>query len=148
MGSNRETKPKIEHFRVNAPDFRDMTDMIRLKGTHLMRNEMDWIKEMTIQTAAKSFSSRELKDNQENFLTKMQTLRYVNGYNDVDDYSMAEIQQLWHRLVLDLIEDFNELEIFDFDESRYVMEINVAKFTIHHVDLERLLYRRARDRYD
>ena len=113
-----------------------------------MRNEMQWIKEITVQTAAKSFSSRELKDNQENFLVKMQDLRFVNGFDDVDDLSMSEIQQLWHRTVLNLIEDLNELEVFDFDEERYVMEINVAKITNHHIDLERLLYTRARGPYD
>lgn len=148
MGSIRKIRPKIEHYRVNAPDFRDLGDLIRYKGTHIMRNEMKWVKEITIQTAAKSFNSRELKDNQENFLVKMQDMRFVNGHNDVDDLSMSEIQQEWHRTVLDLIEDFNEVEVFNFDEERYVMEINVAKITEHHIDLERLLYTRARGPYD
>ena len=94
MGSSRKIRPKIEHYRENAPEFRDLEDLIRYKGTHRMRNEMQWIKEITVQTAAKSFSSRELKDNQENFLVKMQDLRFVNGFDDVDDLSMSEIQQL------------------------------------------------------
>ena len=148
MGSSRKIRPKIEHYRVNAPEFRDLEDLIRYKGTHRMRNEMQWIKEITVQPAATSFSSRELKDNQENFLVRMQDLRFVNGFDDVDDLSMSEIQQLWHRTVLNLIEDLNELEVFDFDEERYVMEINVAKITNHHIDLERLLYTRARGPYD
>ena len=148
MGSSRKIRPKIEHYRVNAPDFRDLEEVIRYKGTHLMRKEMHWIKEITIQTAVKSFSSRELKDHQENFLTKMQDLRFVNGFNDVDDLSMSEIQQQWHQTVLVLIEDLNDVDVFDFEEERYVMEINVAKITEHHIDLERLLYTRARGPYD
>ena len=148
MGSSRSPRPKIQHVRVHASSFRDFEDAIRFKGTHHMQRELSWFKEMAIQTAAKSFNERELRDNQEIFIGKLTELRWVNGYNDVDDLDFSEIQQLWHRLVLDLVDDFNEVEIFEHDDRREVLEVNVAKFTDHYIDLERILYSRARGPYD
>ncbi len=148
MGSNRSPRPDIQHVRLSSTSFRDLEDVVRYRGTHRMRDEMNWIKEIAIQTAAKSFNEHELRDNQENFLTKIQDLRYVNGYNDVADLDFSEIQQTWHRTVLDLIDDFNEVEVFDYDDGKYVLEINVAKFTDHYIDLERILYKKARGPYD
>lgn len=148
MGMSRSTKPKIEHCRVDAPDFSELFDAIRFNGTHHMRNEWEWIKSIAIQTAAKSFNSIELRDNQEIFLTKISDLRYVNGYNDVDDLAFNEIQQLWHQVVMDMVNDFNEFEIFDYDHREYVLEINVGNVTERHIDLERILYKRARGPYD
>lgn len=144
MDSSKLPKPKLEHLRLETPDFQELFDAVRFKGTHLMRNEMGWIIEMAVQTAAKSFKPSELRDNQENFLTKMQELRYVNGHNDVEDLAFSEIQQLWHRVLLDLVDDFNELEVFDYDEKREVLEVNICKITDRYIDLERILYKRAR----
>lgn len=148
MGHERDSKPKIEKYRVSLPDFKELREAIRYHGTHVMMNEWSWIQEMAIVTAAKSFNSNWLRDNQENFLKKMQDMRYINGFNDVEEYDFSTITQLWHRVVLDIIDDFNDVDVFDYDEHREVMEVNIAKITEHHVDLERLLYKRARGPYD
>lgn len=143
MGQIHSIKPRRETFRVNTPRMKDLYDAVRYHGTHVMRNEFNWIREMAIQTAAKSFKTRELADNQENFLRRMQDMRYVNGFNDVEEIDFSTITQLWHDVVMQIVDDFNDVDVFDFDESREVMEINVAKITEHHIDLERLLYKRA-----
>ena len=148
MASYKAPKPSRKDFRVDAPDFRDLVDIVCQRGTHLMKQELNWIKELAIMTAAKSFNSEWLRDNQENFLTKFSTLRYVNGYNDVDDLDFAEMQELWHRSVLDIIDDLNDVDIFDYDNHLYVMEINVIKFTDRYIDLERILHKRAESPYD
>lgn len=148
MGRDRNGRPDIENYRVSLPDFRDLRDAIRFHGTHVMLNEWLWIRELAIQTAAKSFNSEWLRDNQENFLKKMQDMRWVNGHNDVSDYDFSTMTQLWHSVVLEIIDDFNDVDVFEFDEQRYVMEINISKITEHHIDLERLLYKRARGPYD
>lgn len=143
MVSYKRPQPIRTAFRVDQCDARDLEEAIRYRGTHHMAKEMHWFKEMAIMTAAQSFNTQFLRDNQENFLTKLSELRYVNGYNDVEDLDFSEIQQLWHRLVLDLVDDFNEVEIFDYDHNVYVMEIHVVKFTDHYIDLERILHERA-----
>lgn len=141
-------KPKIEHIRLESDSFSALEELIRYRGTHHMRNELHWMKELAIQTAAKSFSEQDLRENQENFLVKLQTLRYVNGFDDVADLDFSEIQRTWHSLVLSLVDDFLELKVFDYDENMYVLQINVVKFTDRYIDLERTLYRRARGPYD
>jgi len=148
MVSYKHPKPLIKSFRLQPLDSRDLEHAVRYRGTHHMAKEINWFKEMAIMTAAQSFNEHFLRDNQENFLTKLSELRYVNGYNDVDDADFAEIQQLWHRLVLDLVDDFNDVDIYDYDDNVYVMEIHVRKFTDQYIDLDRILHERAERRYD
>lgn len=148
MVSYKHPRPIRKTFRVTAPDFRDLEDVIRYRGTHHMRQEMHWFKEMAIQTAAKSFNKEWLYDNQQNFLTRLLELRYVNNYNDVEDIDYAQIQHVWHNVVLSIVDDLNEVDIFEYDHNDYVMEINVGKFTDHYIDLERILHERAERSYD
>lgn len=148
MASYKHPKPIIKSFRLQPPDSRDLEHAVRYRGTHHMAQEINWFKEMAVMTAAQSFNETHLRDNQENFLITLSELRYVNGYNDVEDVDFAEIQQLWHRLVLDLVDDFNDVDIYDYDDNVYVMEIHVRKITDQYIDLDRTLHERIERRYD
>lgn len=148
MVSYKSPRPIRKSFRVASPDFRDLEDIVRYRGTHHMAKEISWFKEMAIQTAAKSFNPNWLYDNQQNFLTRLSEMRYVNGYNDVEDIDLSQIQHTWHQLVLAIVDDLNEVDIFEYDHNVYVMEINVGKFTDHYIDLERILHERAERSYD
>jgi hypothetical protein len=72
MGSNKG-KPSITKCRLtNNGRFREFDEMVKYKGTYRMREELDYFRELAIQTAAKGFNSLYLRDNQEIFLTKLE----------------------------------------------------------------------------
>ena len=144
MGSSKG-KPSIEKCRLsNNNRFSEFDEMIRYYGTHLMRQELGYFHELAIQTAAKSFNQHFLKDHQEMFLNKLKDLRWVNGFNDVTDRDFENIHNEWHQIVLDLVDDFNADDMYDFDERTEVLEINVSKISKDFIDLERIVYKKAR----
>lgn len=143
MAGNRN-KPRIEKIRLrNNGQFVDFDDTIRFLGTYLMREELEFFHELALQTAAKGFSTEVLRDNQEIFVNKLQGLRWVNGYNDCSDSDFYKITDDWHQAVLDLVDDFREDNIYDYDEETEVLEINIASFSKSFIDIERIIYRKA-----
>lgn len=143
MGSNKG-KPSITKCRLtNNGRFREFDDMVKYKGTYRMREELDYFRELAIQTAAKGFNSLYLRDNQEIFLTKLADLRWINGFNDCTDEDFNAIHNEWHQVVLELVDDFNADDMYEFDEETEVLEVNVARISEEYIDLERIIYKKA-----
>lgn len=143
MGS-KTSKGEVEKCRLsNANRFREFNDLVKINGTFRMREELNWFHEIAIQTAAKGMNPLHLKDGQELFQTKLAELRWVNGYNDVTNADFERISDEWHQVVLELHDDFDADDMYDFDERTEVLEINVASFNSDFINLERIIYKKA-----
>lgn len=137
-------RPQVEKCRLtNANRFREFDSLVKVNGTFLMREELRWFHETAIMAAAKGFNNLHLKDTQELFTRKLSELRWVNGYNDVTDSDYNRISDEWHQVVLELVDDFNADDMYDFDERTEVLEINVASFDPSFINLERIIYQKA-----
>jgi hypothetical protein len=116
--------------------FRVFDNLVRYKGTHLMAGEIELLHKLTFEAVVKSYLDTGLQDAQTNFETKLNELRWVNGYNDVQDSDFYEIYTEWMNIVLELIDEYLTLGIFDYDRENESIEINVGQLTDSYVNIE------------
>lgn len=124
--------------------FKTFDGLIRYKGTHLMKQELELLHKLAYEAVAKSYTDTGLADAQTNFEAKLNDLRWVNGYNDVSDEYFYEIYSEWINVVLDLIDEYLILGIFDYDEHDETIEINVGRVTDTFVNIEVIIRERNR----
>lgn len=138
-------KLKLDREKVrlsNNGRFRDFDETVRFRGTHLMRNSLHHYHELAVQAAAKSFYSPNLIEHQEMFRDKLHSERWVNGFNDVTEEDFNLLYDEWHRVVMELIDDFDTHDMYEYDHVTEVLEINVARVGDQFIDLEVTIYER------
>lgn len=109
--------------------FKTFDMLVRYKGTHLMAKEIELLHKLAFEAAAKSHTSTGLMDAQENFQNKLEDLRWVNGFNDVSDEDFNEIYTEWIHVVLELIDEWMGLDIFDYDREVETLTVDIGRVT-------------------
>ena len=141
MTREKDVDRRLHQFEIGSI-FKKFDQLVRYKGTHLMAKEIDLLRKYAYEAVAKSNTDTGLADTQENFQTKLEELRWVNGYNDVTDDEFFEIYGEWVNIVLEMIDEWFELGVFDYDRDRERIEINVGQVTAAFVTVEVSYYPR------
>ena len=134
-------EPHLHRFEIGLM-FRKFDQLIRFKGTHLMQKEIQLLHKLTFEAAAKSYTDTGLTEIQELFTNKISELRWVNGYNDVSDEDFNEIYTEWTYLVMDLVDDWLENDLYDYDRYTETMDVNIGRITDSFVNVEVIRYKK------